>query len=164
MALSRAQRYGMKQRAPEMINSYPVRNGEVIYYGALVGLSTVGLTDGRAVNWSDDSGDLRFAGIAIPRGTRDEPYSVTGNSGGTVKVEVYEGGATLENVSVAGATSQAVLGDPVYAEDENTFTLTPTTNVGAIGRVARYISSGKADVQLFSAMEYMANEDVGQDT
>lgn len=163
MALTKAQRYGMRQRAPEMINSYPVRNGMTIYYGALVGISTVGVTDGRLVNWADTSGDLRFVGIAIPRGTRNLPESVLGDTNGTIKCEVYEGGATLENVAVAGATHQRSLGDPVYASDNGTFTLTPTSNVGAVGRVARYISSGQADVQLFSSMEYMANEDVGQD-
>lgn len=162
MALSAAKRYSMKQRNPEMINSYPVRSGQTIYYGALVGISTVGVTDGRVVKWSSGSGALRFLGIAIPRGTRDNPESVTGNAGGTVVCEVYEGGTILENVPVTGATSQQVVNDPVYASDDNTFSLTPTSNVGAVGRVARYRSSGYADVQLYSAMEYLAMQNVGK--
>lgn len=163
MALTAAKRYSMRQRSPEEINSYPVRNAMTIYYGALVGLDTQDVSAGRLVNWNDDSSAIRFCGIAIPRGTRDNPDSVTGNSAGTNKCEVYEGGATLENVDVTGATSALALGDPVYCVDEGpTFTLTATSNIGAIGRVARWISSGKCDVQLFSAMEYMANDDLGQ--
>lgn len=162
MALSAAKRYSMRQRSPEEINSYAVRNGMTIYYGALVGISTVGVTDGRVVNWSSGSGALRFLGIAIPRGTRDNPESVTGNSGGTIKCEVYEGGAILENIPVTGLTSEQTVNDPVYASDDNTFTLTATSNVGAVGRVVKYRSNGYGDVQLYSAMEYMAMENVGK--
>lgn len=162
MTLSAAVRYSIRQRNPEMINSYPVRNAMVIYYGALVGLDTVNIGLGRLVNWNDNSGMLRFCGIAIPRGDRDNPYSVTGNSGATVKCEVYEGGGTLENVAVTGLTSLLGLGDPVYASDENTLTLTATPNVGAIGRVVRYIESGRGDVQLYSALEYAANQNFGK--
>lgn len=161
-ALTAAKRYGMKGRNPEMINSYPIRNGQTIYYGSLVGISTVGVTDGRLVKWTSGSGALRFLGIAMIRGDRDNPYSATGNSGGTVKGEVNEGGVTLENVDVAGATSQTALNEPVYASDDQTFSLTQTSNVGAVGRVARYISSGKCDVQLYSAMEYLAMQNVGK--
>lgn len=163
MTLARAQRYSMRQRNPEMINSYPVKNGQTIYYGALVGLDTVGISTGRLANWTDDSGMRRFCGIAIPRGTRDLPDYITGNSGGTIVCEVYEGGPTLENVAVAGLTSlNTQLGDPVYASDENTFTMSATPNVGAVGRLARYITTGYGDVQLFSALEYAANQNFGK--
>ena len=162
MALTAAKRYTMQNRNNEYIYSYPVRNGVTIYYGALVGISTIGVTDGRVVNWSSGSGALRFLGIAIPRGTRDQADSVTGNSAGTVKCEVNEGGPTLENVAVTGLNSADDVGDPVYASDEDTFTLTPTSNVGSIGWVKKYVSSGRGDVQLFSANEYRANQDVGQ--
>ena len=168
MSLSAPVRYSTRPGNPYRVNSYKVRNGTKIYYGALVAISTVGVTDGKLVNWSSGSGALRFVGVAIPTqslaagnalGVAGE---VTGNSAGTNECPVSEGGDLLENVSVTGATSAQVLGDPVYASDENTFTLTATSNVGAVGVVARYISSGKADVQLYSKMEYAAMEDVGQ--
>lgn len=161
-ALTAAKRYTMRGRIEAAINSYAVRNGQTIYYGSLVGISTIGVTDGRLVKWSSGSGALRFLGIAMPRGDRDNPNSVTGNSSGTVKCEVNEGGPTLENVAVTGATAESVVNDPVYASDDQTFTLTPTSNVGAVGRVSKYRSSGFADVQLYSAMEYLAMQDVGQ--
>lgn len=161
MALTAAKRYSMKERNPEEINSYPVKNGTTIYYGALVGIDSVLVSSGKLVNWNVSSGMLRFCGIAIPRGTRDLPYSVLGNSGGTVVCEVYEGGGRLENVVVAGAVALS-LGDPVYASDENTFTMTATANVGAVGRIVRYVSAGVADVQLWSAMEYAAMENFGK--
>jgi hypothetical protein len=162
MALTAAKRYSMKQRNPEMINSYPVRSGMTIYYGALVGLDTVNVNAGRLVNWNDNSGMLRFCGVAMPRGTRDLPESVLGNAGGTIVCEVYEGGAILENVDVTNAVAMS-LGDPVYCEDEGpTFKLSATPNVGSVGRVSRYISAGKCDVQLWSSMEYAANQNFGK--
>jgi hypothetical protein len=161
-ALTAAKRYTMKQRNKEEINSYAVRTGQTIYYGSLVGISTVGVTDGRVVKWTSGSGALRFLGIAIPRGTRDQADSVTGVAAGTVKCEVNEGGVTLEGVSVTGLTSEQTVNDPVYASDDQTFTLTATSNVGAVGRVTKYISSGVGNIQLYSSMEYMAMENVGK--
>lgn len=168
MALTALTRYSMRSRNPREVNSYPVRNAMKIYYGALVGISTSGVTDGRLVNWSSGSGALRFIGIAIPTqslaignavGTAGE---VTGNSAGTNECVVDESGPLLENVSVTGLNSADDVGDPVYASDENTFTLTATSNVGAVGILARYITGSKGDIQLYSKMEYNAMENVGK--
>lgn len=166
MALTAPKRYSMRDQQPNAINSYPVRSGMTIYYGALVGLSTVGVTDGRLVNWSSGSGALRFCGIAQPTqqisagsGTAG---SATGNAAGTVECPVYEGGAILENVSVTGLSANQNVGDPVYASDENTFTLTATSNVGAVGVISRFITGTSGDIQLYSKQEYNAMENVGK--
>jgi hypothetical protein len=156
----------MRPVNPIAINSYPVRSGMTIYYGALVGISTVGVTDGRLVNWSSASGALRFCGIAQPTqqvsagsGTSGQ---VTGNAAGTIECPVSEGGIILENVSVTGLSANQNVGDPVFATDENTFTLTQTSNVGAVGVISRYITGTRGDIQLYSKMEYNANENVGK--
>lgn len=152
MALSAAKKYSMRDLNPLAINSYPVRSGVTIYHGALVGMSTVGYTDGRLVNWSSGSGALDFLGIAVPT-TADY---VTGNSGGTVECPVMEGGCILENVAITGINSPDDVGDMVYASDNCTFTLTPTSNVSAVGQVTRYRSSGYGDVEILSKQAYLA--------
>lgn len=166
MALTALVRYNMRERNPLAINSYPIRNGVKIYHGALVGISTIGVTDGRVVNWSDSSGALQFLGLAMltqqvsaGSGTSGE---ATGDANGTVECPVMESGPILEQISVAGASAEQNVGDPVYATDEDTFTLTPTSNVGAVGRVTRYHSGTTCDVQLFSSQEYRALQEVGK--
>ncbi len=168
MALTKATIYGTKDEQPFGRNSYPVRSAMKIYYGALVGLSTVGSSDGRLVNWSSGSGALRFVGMAIP--TQGEAIGnnigvageITGNAAGSRLCPVIEGGITLENVAITGLTSASLVGRPVYASDESTFTLTATSNVGAVGVVDRYISSGRGDLRLYSKMEYYAMENIGK--
>lgn len=157
MTLSAPVRYSMRDVQTIGYNSYPVRSGVTIYHGALVGLSTVGVTDGRLVNWSSGSGALRFIGLAIPNSP-----TVVGNAAGSVECPVLEGGVILEDVSVTGAESAQNVGDPVYASDENTFTLSATSNVGAVGVVDRYKSGTSCDVRLYSRMEYNALQEVGK--
>ena len=151
MALTAAKRYRMIDKNPFNVNSYPVRSAAVIYYGALVGISTIGYTDGRLVNWSSGSAAIDFIGIAIP----NTDY-VTGNAGGTVECPVMEGGCILENVAVTGLNSADDVGDMVYASDNCTFSLSATSNVSAVGQVTRYRSSGYGDVEILSKQTYLA--------
>lgn len=157
MALTAAVIYSMRDRNPFARNSYKVQASETIYKGALVGIETVGVTTGRLVNWNSDSGDLRFKGIADPN-----TASVTGDSNGTVECPVIEGGPVLEEVSVAGASAEQDVGNSVYASDENTFTTSATSNVGAIGTIVRYHTGTTCDVQLYTPQEYDALDDFGQ--
>lgn len=151
MALSAAKRYSMRDINPFNVNSYQVRPSTTIYYGALVGISTIGYTDGKLVNWSSGSGAIDFIGIAIP----NTDY-VTGASAGTTECPVMEGGCILENVAVTGLNSADDVGDMVYASDNCTFSLTPTSNVSAVGQVQRYRSSGYGDVEILSKQAYLA--------
>lgn len=157
MALSAPAYYSMRDHNPLNRNSYPVRNGQTIYKGALVGISTVGVTDGRLVEWSSGSGALDFIGIADPASD-----TAVGNSAGTVECPVIQGPVTLDDVAVTGLNSADDVSDAVYASDDNTFTLTPTSNVGSIGWVSRYNSSGRGSVTLFSPNEYRGVDDKGQ--
>ena len=157
MALTAPVFYRMRERNPFAINSYFVQDGETIYHGALVGIETVGVTTGRLVNWNDDSGDLRFKGLAFPNSP-----SVLGVATATVECAVNEGGPILEQVAVTGATGEANVGDSVHATDENTFDLTATTTVGPIGTVTRFHSGTSCDVQLSPPQEYDGVDDFGQ--
>lgn len=156
-ALTAAANYSTRRQGITAGDSYQVLNTEKIYNGALVLLDQ---DSGYLRNVDDLSGtnDL-FVGIAIPR---DE--SVTGDTSASPVVEcpVDESGLTLEGVAVTGAAAVTDNGAPVYATDENTFTLTATSNIGSIGSVKRWITGTTCDVQLFTANQYRANQDIGQ--
>lgn len=49
-------------------------------------------------------------------------------------------------LSVTGVTGVGDVGTTVYASDDDTFTLTSTSNT-AVGKIARYISGTKVDVE-----------------
>lgn len=157
MALTAPVFYTMRDHNPLNINSYPVQNAEVIYKGAFVGIESIGVTTGRLINWSSASSAVDWIGIADPTAN-----SVTGNSGGTVECPVIQGPVTLVGVTVTGVNSADDVGDAVYATDENTMTLSATSNVGSIGWVSRWYSSTTCDVTLFSPNEYRGVDDKGQ--
>lgn len=112
--------------------------------GGLVGVNK---TTGRIVKWADTA-TFEFMGTV----QRD----VLGNTSGTppTEVEMDISGQVLENISVAGVSAQAQVGDLVYATDDQTFTLTPTANVGAIGTLDRWRTGAFGDVRLFTPDEH----------
>lgn len=143
-------------------NSYRVKNAVRIYHGALVGIDP---NSGQLQNWSSASAaNIRFRGLAMPT-----ENSVLGDSSGTPPPEcpVNESGLILEGISVTGARPAGEVGtkgpgQPVYASDENTFTMTATSNVGAIGELVRCDTAGVGDVRLFTPEEYLALEALGK--
>jgi len=143
-------------------NSYRVKDGITIYHGALVGIDP---NSGVLQNWSSASAaNIRFRGLAMPLSN-----SILGDEDGTPPPEcpVNESGIILEGVTVAGARPANEVGtkgpgQPVYASDENTFTMTATSNVGAIGELVRCDTAGVGDVRLFTPQEYMALEALGK--
>lgn len=127
------------------VSSHEVTNATTIYGGALVGKTTAG----RLSNWSDTAG-LLFMGFATRRAVGDTSASPP------VECSVDESGQCFQKVAVTGASAQTNEGELVYATDENTFSLTPTTNVGPIGYVVRWYTSTTCDVQLYTPEEYRA--------
>ena len=154
-------------------NSYKVRPSMTIYHGALVGIDP---NSGFLVNWSSGSAaNIKFRGVAMPVGATNvsgqtTPGAVIGSlTAPQPECPVNEGGVILENVTVAGAvvpvSGGAVTGKtgvPVYASDENTFTVTATSNVGAVGELVRCDTAGIGDVRLFTPTEYLALEALGK--
>lgn len=118
-----------KPRAYELGDEqhYPVVASDIIYEGAAVGENGSGYA--RPLVALDP-----FLGFA----TRTIDNSA--GAAGAKNVEVKRRGQI--QLPVAGATAVTANDGPlVYASDDDTFTLTSTSNT-AIGRVARWISSG----------------------
>lgn len=125
-----------KPRAYELgdVNEFPVIAADIIYEGAAVGDNASGFARPLA------AGDP-FRGFAIE--TVDNSAGAAGDK--TVKVK-KEGELVLPITSLAITD----VGKPVYASDDDTFTLTASTNTH-IGRVVRWIATGSG-VVAFSAV------------
>jgi hypothetical protein len=156
MALTAPNTWTFRPRGAGMdCDSFLVQNAEVIYNGAIVvvdkALGVVSPNEGTLKNLDDLSGTLDWVvGLARP-----STNYVTGD-GSTVWCPVDTSGPTIVHVSVAGVTSAKTNGDLVYATDENTLTLTPSTYVKAIGVQERYYGTTYIDVKMFNQMEAMA--------
>lgn len=125
---------------------YVLTNAVVVYRGSLIGLVR---STGRATKWSDTAG-LDFLGFADKGATGDTSASPP------VDVLVDDSGKVLENVAVTGASAITDNGDWVYAADDGSFTLTPTTNVKAIGVILKWHTSTTCTIRLFTPEEYAA--------
>jgi hypothetical protein len=115
----------------------PVVASGVIYEGSLVGIDAAGWAKALAIT------DIAFVGVA---------YRGVSNAGGAngakfVKVrQKVDGGPMRVEVPVATAT-QAAVGDPVYATDDNTFTLVVGSNK-LVGKCSHFISGTTCQVRL----------------
>lgn len=111
-------------------NDLPVIAADIIYEGAAVGLNNSGYARPLV------AGDV-FGGFALRQ--CDNANGVAGEK----NVRVIARGALVLNVT--GLTIDD-FGKPVYASDDNTFTMTASTNT-QIGTVKRFISNGKGVVE-----------------
>lgn len=146
MALARAIDDFQKTQADHA--QFIVKDGETIFIGALVAVDT---TLGRVVNVSDVAARrvLGFVTEIIPLDTAGG--SITGDSAGTGQVGVEIDRIRALDISVTGVTAATDVGKLVYATDENTFTLTPTSNIPAVGFIHRFVSGTTVHVVFFSA-------------
>lgn len=114
------------------IEEYPVIAADIIYEGAAVG--------------ENGSGYARPLVAADPfLGFAESKADNSAGAAGAVNVRVRQKGKV--QLAVAGATAITANDRPkVYASDDNTFTLTATSNT-YIGTVSRWISSGVAIVE-----------------
>lgn len=113
------------------ISDYPVIASDIIYDGAAVGLVD-GTGHARPLTTAD-----RFVGIAI------EKADNSAGAAAAITVKVRKRGAV--QLSVTGALITDI-GQPVYASDDDTFTLNPASGA-FIGRVDRFVSSGVVIVE-----------------
>lgn len=118
------------------INELPMIAADIIYEGAAVGDNGSGLA--RPLVAADP-----FLGIAIR--TADN----SAGAASALRVMVRERGAI--SVPVVGASSADDVGATVYASDDDTFTLTSTSNT-AVGKVKRWVS-GTTCVVYFEAVQ-----------
>jgi hypothetical protein len=111
---------------------YPVVANDIIYGGAAVGIEAVGGNARPLV-----AGDA-FVGFA------DSPADNTGGAAAAIRVRTRKRGAIP--LPVTGVVATTLPGAAVYASDDDTFTLTASTN-SFIGRVSRVVSAGNAIVE-----------------
>jgi hypothetical protein len=126
-----------KSRAYELgdIQELPVVATDIIYEGAAVG--------------DNGSGYARPLVAADPfLGFAESKVDNSAGAAGDKNVRVKTCGQIV--LSVTGVTGVGDVGEAVYASDDDTFTLTSTSNT-AIGKVARYIS-GTSVVVAFEAL------------
>ena len=128
-----------KPRAYELsdYNELPMVAADIIYEGAAVGDNGSGIA--RPLVAADP-----FLGFAMRKAD---------NSAGAesaINVMVKQRGEI--QLAVTGVASADDLGATVYASDDDTFTLTSTSNT-AIGKVARWVSSTTC-VVYFEAVQY----------
>lgn len=126
-----------KQRKFQLGNSeeYPVVAADIIYQGAAVGENGSGYARPLA------AGD-RFLGFAEAKADN------SAGAAGAITVNVKPCGRVT--LPVAGATAITANDRPaVYASDDDTFTLTATSN-SLIGYVSRWVSSGVCVVEFDS--------------
>ena len=109
----------------EGFNELPVIAADIIYEGAAVGDNGSGYA--RPLVAGDP-----FRGFAV------DPVDNSAGSAGERRVKLRPKGLVQLNVPSVGLGN---INDPVYASDDNTFTLTATSN-SKIGHVYRYVSTG----------------------
>lgn len=120
----------------DLINELPMIADDVIYDGAAVGESGTTGTFRPLV-----SGD-NFAGFAIRRADN------AGGGAGDARVLVKQQGVV--KLSITGASADAQYGDPVYATDDDTFTMTAGGSL--IGEFIRWVSGTVALVRFRAAV------------
>ncbi len=111
------------------LNELPVIASDIIYEGAAVG--------------DNGSGYMRPLVAGDPfRGFAESNADNSDGDAGDIDVRVRESGKALLTLATVAITD---VGKPVYASDDNTFTLTASTN-SLIGYVYRYVTSTTAIV------------------
>lgn len=116
-----------------VFQDYPVIASDIIFEGSAVGENASGYS--RPLVAGDP-----FQGFATDRDSDN-----SSGSAGDINVRVITQGIAC-NLPVTGATAVTANDFPVvYASDDNTFTLTASTNT-SIGNVIRWVSSGICDV------------------
>ena len=123
---------------PDIVSKLPgstrfiVASAEVLYYGNYTAIDTA---DGLLYNFDGSVATHVPAGFVMEDGSLDA--NITGD-GATVAALVTAVEIDTQ-VAVVGVTGIGDVLSAVYATDDNTFTLTPTT-AGAVGKVMKFLS------------------------
>jgi hypothetical protein len=128
LALNKPRSYELGNR-----NSIPVIDNDIIYEGAAVGV-VAGTGHARPLVAGDE-----FAGFAEQKADN----TITGHTAGGIYVDLIKSGEI--QLAVTGALITDV-NQPVYASDDDTFTLNPADGT-FVGYVKRYVSSGVVVVE-----------------
>lgn len=118
------------------LEHYPMVASDIIYEGAAVGENGSGYA--RPLQAAD-----RFLGFAVERADN------AAGSAGDVRVHVRARGRIVLPIASIGITANDR--PAVYASDDDTFTLTATSN-SLIGFVSRWVETGVAVVEFDAAL------------
>lgn len=129
--------YDPLPKAGELV-AYPVGASAVIYKGALVSVRS----DGYAYPSRSGTATDVFVGVAY------ETVDNSGGSAGAKKVRVLKSGTYIYNGS---GFTQASVGLPFYAQDDNTLTTTATNNQ-LVGYGVEYISATQLRIRIDAAV------------
>ncbi len=121
-----------------LYNDIPIIASDTVYEGAAVGESSSAGTGRPLV-----AGDT-FLGFSIAKAANES------GAAGAVNIRVSEKGRV--ELSVTGVTGIADLGATVYADDDDSFTLTNSSN-STIGKIVRWVSGTKVIVAYQSAQQ-----------
>jgi hypothetical protein len=121
-------------------NELPVIASDIIYEGAAVG--------------DDSNGNMRPLQAGDPfRGFAEQNVDNAAGAAGAKRVRLKERGKIV--LAVTGVTAITDVGKDVFASDDNTFTLTQSTNT-RIGRIVRWISGTSCVVEFEAAQSTLA--------
>jgi len=123
--------------SPRNFVNMDVIASDIIYRGAFVGESS-STGDGRPLVGGDT-----FVGIA------DAQADNSSGSAGDITVRLIQSGQVV--MPVAGATSNAMFGDKVYANDDNVLTITASGS-SLMGKIARWETGTTCVVQFEADM------------
>lgn len=118
--------------------AYPVGAATIIYKGALVSVRS----DGYAYPARSGTATDQFVGVAY------ETVDNSGGAAGAKSVRVLKRGTFVYNGT---GFTQASVGAPFYAADDNTLTTTATNNQ-LVGYGVEYISSTKLRIRIDNAV------------
>lgn len=119
----------------ELLNDVPCIASDIVYEGSAVGDNASGY--GRPLEGGDP-----FLGFSVAK---------TDNSAGSAgdkNIRVKQRGSV--EADITGVTGVGDIGSTVYMSDDDTFTLTSSSN-SAIGKITRYISGTKCIVRFEAA-------------
>ena len=117
-------------------NEFPLASGAKVFLGSAVGMAS-GQSSVRALVATD-----KFLGFAI------DSVDNTGGAAGALNVRVKTHG--MIEATVAGLAATTAVGTSVYLSDDNTFTLTGTSN-SLVGKVHRVLPGGTKAIVRFDA-------------
>lgn len=142
---------------------FVIKSSQTMYVNGLCGLDANGLL----VPWDDTAITQRFVGV-LEGFTRALYDGAVVSAGLTTLTPPHRGivrvnGVRLDDVDVTGVSSRASIGEPVYCTTDNDddFTLTPTSFVKPVGRLCDYESASSMSVRLFTPEEYAAYGSIG---
>jgi len=128
--------------------SFIITNSATLYVGGYVALDTSGTLAVVA-----DTTSFEPVGLVVGFEDAAADGSETGDTGASIPPEaiVDIGGGIVSGLAVTGASAQDDVGKLVYATSDDVYTLTPTSNISAVGQIVRFNTTTSFDINFFDS-------------